>query len=555
MLSGGIKCTTALILVALAGSACTGLTVSRSDTVRAADPQARRGGKLVIGIERPASIDPGIVSDDSGKLIASLLCEPLVSLDPQTGRIARGIVDSIAVGSRGSVFTLKLRAGVKFHNGQTVTAQDIVYSLSRVARHDFAGTLAGVLSPVAGYADINAPQLPTDTEDPARRTLTGVRAISRTALEIALSEPNGDFMRALTLPLAAPVPRGLPDNDRGFADRPVCAGPYQLSQPYRPDDQVIELRRFPGYYAGNVAFTLGGTGYPEVIEFRIAQDREAEMRDFQAGVLDAAHVPPAKLSEARQLGPQFLTTPIPAIEFVGVPGAEPSFQDPQLRAVLSRTIDRQRVVSEVYHGGRLAAGRFIPPALFPSTEAQECANEGEVTDAVLVALQATKLQFKVNEDFSNRAMAENLALQWREKLGLDVEVVGVAWDKYLEEMTGPTGVDTFFRQSWMPLYPSIDAVFFPLFHSSQIGNNNFARFNDRTFDRRLVRVARREVDDEVRRLKYLSLEEILCQEMPLIPVTFGQEEYLVRTERIGTASGTFFDSTTGQLLLREFFIR
>lgn len=537
--------------VALAAlSSCTGLATNRVEDFRRADPGARPGGRLVVGIAAPASIDPGNVSDPSGALVSSLVCEPLVQLDPLTGELAHGIVETVTVDR--TRFALKLRSGVRFHDGATLTAQDVVYSLSRVARHDYAGAQADVLRPVAGYAEIHAPLPPTETGDPADRTIAGVRAISRNALEVTLDEENAEFLRALSLPLAAPVPRELPDRDPGFADRPVCAGPYRIVRPYRHGDTAIELHRFPEYYGRNDAFAGGGAGYPDVIEFRIEPDRDAEMRDFEAGVLDVAHVPADRVREARRLGARFMEGPLPTVELLGLPTSRPPFDDPRVRGALSRALDRARLVAEVYDGGRRPADRFLPFAGLPASDACARATTGAPGGALL---RGRTLRLEVNDDFRNVALARAVAAQWRRALGLDVEVEVTPWTSYLAEATSPRGFRSLFRESWAPPYPSADAVLYPLFHSRQIGRNNWARYNSRPFDRRIDRSARREEDEDVRPLKYLSLEETLCREMPLIPLTFGQEEYLVRVDRVGAAAGEFFDRWTGRPLLRELYVR
>lgn len=517
-----------------------------------------------MGIQPPASIDPGSVSDAAGALVASLVCEPPVQIDPLTGERAHGIIESVVAVGEGAGFTMRVRDGVKFHNGQTLSAQDVVYSLSRVARHDYAAPLARLVEPVLGYAAIHAPPPPTETGDPTKRALSGLRAISRTALEIGLTERNAEFARVLALPLAAPVPRGLPDRDPSFARQPVCAGPYKMTDPYKPGDKLIKLRRFEDYYAKDDAFVNGGAGYPETIEFRIMPDREAEMRSFQSRLLDIAHVPPERLAEARALGDSFMTTPLPSIDFVGIPAGLDPLDDPTARILLSRAIDRERLIADVYAGGRIPAGRFLPPAFGSLPETEECLanvprapinNAVDLDDPVIASLRGKAVRFKVNDDFQNRALAEAIGAQWRERLGLEVEVVVMGWDAYLNEATGPRGLEAVFRESWTPAYPSMDAVMFPLFDSGQIGNANWARFNSRDFDRLLERKARREEEDVLRRLKYLALERMLCTKLPLIPLTFGQEEYLVRVERIGAASGVFFDLAAGQPLLRELYVR
>lgn len=552
----------AVLAVVVTTTSCAALQVEKPQTFRTASADAREGGRLVVGIPAPAGIDPGNITDASGALVSSLVCEPLLSLDPVTGEVARGLLTSGVTTGEGAAFILTLRKDVRFHDGSDLTAEDVIYALSRVARHDYASASSDILRPVLGYDVISQPLPPTESGDPTKRELRGIRALSKNAVELTLSERNAEFLRALSLPLAAPVPRRLPDQDKAFAEQPICAGPYELVRPYARGDDTIELRRFENYYASNDAYTSAGQGYPDIIEFRLLDSRLDELEAFRAGKLDVAHLPhdvaPASVPPA-----QLVRAGLPSVEYLGLPTGDGVFSDPQRRAVLSRALDRARLVSEVYLDGRQAADRFVPSALASGDTPAACRDalppSGEPltqADRELIApLLKDEHQLVVNDDFRNVALARAVAEQWEAALGLRVEVVPLPWERYVQQVAGPRGVDALFRESWQAPFPSPDAVLFPLFHSRSIGQDNWARFSDRDVERRLDRVAREQTEDALRAMQYQSLEATLCQSLPLIPITFGQEEYLIRTERVGAAGGTYVEKATGQPNLREMFVR
>lgn len=551
-----------VVLAVLATSSCAALQVEKPQTFRKADAEAREGGRLIVGIAPPAGIDPGNITDASGALVSSLVCEPLVALNPETGETGRGLLTSATITGKGAAFILTLRKDVRFHDGSELTSQDVVYALSRVARQDYAGATAELLRPVLGFDVVSTALPPTETGDPTKREISGVRALSKHAVEITLSERNAEFLRVLSVPLAAPVPRRLPDRDDSFAERPVCTGPYELVRPYRRGDTTIELRRFDGYYGSNDAYTRAGRGYADTIEFRLLPTREAELAAFRAGQLDVAHLPENAAADAVPAA-QLARAALPQVELLGLPSGDAGFADPELRAVLSRALDRRALVEQVYGGGRLPAGRFVPPALTSEAVPAACKRavpEGGATltaaDRALVApLLGREHELVVNDDFRNVALARAVTEQWRDTLGLRVKVVGVPWSRYVAQVAGAQGARTLFRESWQPAFPSPDALLFPLFHSRSIGQDNWARFSDRDFERRLDRVAREQTEDRLRVQQYAGLEGSLCESLPLLPLTFGQEEYVVRTERVAAAGGTFVDKATGRLNLRELFVR
>lgn len=543
--------------VASALTGCAGLSVP-SPSFRAAAADAHRGGRLVVGIPAPASIDPGM-AEGSGALVASLVCEPLVQLDPVTGSIAHGLARSVIVDQRGTTITIALQHA-KFQDGSDVTAQDVAYALSRVARQDYGSSVAPLLQPVAGYDAIHAAPPPTEDVDPATRRISGITTLSADALVVNLTQPDADFVRTLALPLAAPVPTGLADRDPGFADRPVCAGPYQLGRPYHHGDRDIVLHRFAAYYAADDGYVAGGGGYADEIDFRIEADRAAALADFQAGAVDLAWLD-GPVGDLGTLSSALRMAALPEVDFVGLPDGG-VFRDPAVRALLSRSLDRTAVVAAVYGGGRLPATRVLPSPLDPGPEPASCAaNVPAIAtaprpgDAALSdRLRAGHYTFTVNDDFQNVALARAVAAQWHDRLGIDVDVSPEPWPRYLTEATSPQGFTGIFRESWRAATSSPDSLLDPLFDSRQIGSSDFARYRNVDFDHRLEKVARREVDDRLRRQDYLALEQTLCDDLPLIPVSVPTAKYLV-DRRVGAAGGTWFEISSGLPDLRELYLR
>lgn len=543
----------ALLLV----PACARLRVEPVQRFRAASADAVRGGRLVVGIEAPLSIDPAQVADDGGRLVSSLVCEPLVQLDPVTGQLAHGIVKTVIPAGKGAAFTLALRDDVRFHDGSRLTAQDVAYSLSRIARHEVAAAEADVLAPILGYGVLHAPPSPTSDRDPADQLLAGVRPIGKDALQLTLGERNAGFVRALSLPLAAPVPRRKPDRDPGFSDKPVCAGPYELVRPYRYGDHTIELRRFKDYYGANDGFVARGRGFVDTIEFRLMPKAE-QLKELRAGRLDVAQLD----RPAADVPGSLVTGPVPEVDFVGTAASSGPLADPRVRRVLSRSLDRRRLVSEVFGDGRLPADRLLPPGTSQEPSPESCrdaipvvgATPTMVERALVAPLLRTGIPLTVNDDFANARLARAVAAQWQKALGIKVTVTAEGWEHYQSQLTGPGGLPGLFRTSWRATYPAEDPVLFPLFESHSQAQDNVARYRNRDLDRLLARSARTAVDDRLRAKKYAAAEELVCRDLPLIPLTFGQAEYAM-ADRVASAGPTAVDVSNGLPLLREIYVR
>lgn len=551
----------------LSATAC----LQTQPVLRRAKPGARPGGHLVVAIPEPRSIEPTNADafEPGGNLVIRTLCDPLIQFDPITGDPRPAIAQSWLVSDKGSRITVKIRRGVRYHNGREVTADDVVFALSRVARRDFGSPVAPLLKPVLGYETVHGGGVGAGIDVDRRFLfqLRGARALERYSFEIALKpdEHQADFFRLLGHPLASPIPKREAEKDpAAFAKEPICTGPYQMAEPWEPGKPSIKLRRFPDYYGQNQAYTRGGRGYPESIEFRIFPSSDSQFDAFRAGVVDATSVSGPKLSEARQLGSELVVGVSSHLEYVVLPTQHEPFDNPDVRVALSQALDRQSIVASVYGGAKTPAGGILPPTLGNWYRQDACGPRAPRTGNLPAAqdslrssgidLRGKSFNFYFNDEFNNRDLAEAVATQWSAAFGVHVTPMAMEWDRYIDQARGHQSFDGPFRMGWAAQYPSADTYLHPLLHSSSIGENNFSRFNDREFDRTLEKTARRAPTQSESRVAYRLLEDIACEQMPVIPIAFGGKHELVRRDALDSAVGTFVDRSTGDLLLREMFV-
>lgn len=528
----------------------------------AASAGASPGGTLVVGIGRPGAIEPSNAYEPMGAFVTGLVCDGLATFDPRTGEMKPALAESWQVSDDGTKLTVRLREGVRFHDSRELTADDIVFSLSRAASADFAGLAARLLQPIAGYAEVHGDVVVDDAA--ARRSLRGVRAVTKYTVEIQLTRPQADFVAILGHPVAAPISKAAATSaGEAFSARPVCAGPYRVAEPWDPMLPVIKLVKFARYYARNEAFTRGGAGYAEAIEVRVLDSDEDQLAAWAGGGIDVMVVPPTAVATARTRWPADLVQgPGGRMEYVGGPMSDTSpFGQQAVRRALSQSLDRQRLASEIYMGAAVPATDFLPPTLGGAYDGGRCgiAERADVEAARQTLASAgitaagMRFRFLFNDDGFNRALVEAAAAQWRESLGLDLELVPVPWEEYASTAQGSPGLDGLFRVSWEAPYPSADAMLFPLFHSNGIGTANFGRFADTDVDRAIDR-ARKTDGDEDRALDYKKVEAALCEQLPLIPVVVASHHTLV-AGRVASAVGEIVDRTSGMPLVREVYVK
>lgn len=476
---------------------------------------APRGGTLRVGITEPGSLDPGNAYEPMGTLVDSLLCEPLLTLDPETGRLRPGLATNWVISDGGRRITLRLRKA-RFSNDKRVTSDDVIASLSRAASEEFAGHAADLLDPIAGWPGINGREETKSEHD--QRIMWGLSAIDGRSLSITLRRRDADFVRVLAHAVAAPVPKGSGDN-------PVCAGPYKLVQPWSPGQAMIRLVRNEHYSGDN-------PGYADTVEFHVSTDPFAA---YQRGEVDVAAVlfaqrgvvDPADLHER----------PSGYLEYVGLPL---EVFDADARRALSRALDRQAIAEAT---GRRPATGFVPGGV-------DCAAGGgpELRSNLTMPLY-------FNDEFDNRRTAELVAKQWHDKVGLEVRPTAVPFDDIVGKGVQPQGVDGAFRFGWQPSVARPEAYLGPLFTSQGIGRDNLTRFVDPTFERILDREARRATKQGDVDAGYRRAERRLCEEMPMVPVAEGVARWAVRSAALGTAGKATLDRAGGAPVLRELFVR
>ena len=543
------RLTVALVVGAMLMSACRN---ADSTTFPTAAPEARSGGVLRVGIGIPGSIDPGNVYEPAGDLIVRTMCTPLLAVDPETSELLPAIVDSWLVTDGGAGLTLRIRKDVRFSDGAALTSEDVVFTLTRIASAEYASTSADLLSPIFGFPELHG-DIATDNET-ARRLLLGVELRDEHTVQISLRAPQADFVRVLTSSVTSPVSERAAEADpEGFGRNPVCVGPYRLGSPYVPGDRSVKLVRSQAYEPTDTSQTAGGKGYADSIEFHFFGDVESAAFAWTSGDVDVAPARPADTDGVR-------TGPGPEMEYVGLPVTAPGFDQSEVRRALSLAIDREALVQAVFPGTREPAGGFVPRTVGDGQECRYAPRRGDVQEArALLAkvgadLRQVRAPFYFNDEFRHRALVEEVTRQWRDALGIELTPAPLPVEDYIDRGEGRPGFDGPFRFSWASPFPDIDRYIQPLFATDRIGRDNFSRFSDAAFDNALLREARRAQDPADRAIAYEEVLDLLCEAMPMIPVTAGLSRWSV-APRVGAASDTYLDGATGQPALRELYLR
>lgn len=196
------------------------------------DPAAKQGGKLTVGsLIEPPSYDIYHQAGEAVNFMAPLMYQTLVY--PAADGVPYPLLaESWDVSGDVSVYTFRLRSGIKFHTGQTLEAEDVKYSLDYM-RNKENGTIGAL-----DFADVEK-----------------IDAIDKHTVRITLSRPNSAFLITLTHRNASIIPRNWYSGDNARAElntKSVGTGPFRLAEWVQ--HSYMRLERNPDYWQPNLPY-------------------------------------------------------------------------------------------------------------------------------------------------------------------------------------------------------------------------------------------------------------------------------------------------------------
>ncbi|XVQ08031.1 peptide ABC transporter substrate-binding protein [Spirillospora sp. CA-255316] len=309
-------------------------------------------GTFTVGHSEPDHLVPGNTTSSYSFDVLSGLFENLVGLS-KDGKPVNLAAESVQTKDQ-KVWTIKIRAGQKFHNGEPVTAASFADAWSNAAYGPNAYEANDYFSQIQGYDELN----PEDEKaKPETDKLSGLKVVDDTTLEVTLKEPFNQFPQLLTYPAFAPMPKAAFKDLKAYEDAPIGNGPYQISGKWERNRQV-KLVPFAGYTGTRKPKNKGVT-------WKSYASADTIYTDLRAGRVDVQQtIPAAKVPEAKRLlGNRFLPRKMGTIDYLGFPLFDKRFASPDLRKAISMAIDRNGINKAVYNGDYIVADSLLPPII------------------------------------------------------------------------------------------------------------------------------------------------------------------------------------------------
>jgi len=477
---------------------------------------------LIANQTEPQELDPHIVTGVPEFHILQALFEGLVIAEPQHLKPVPGIASSWEVTPDGLNWTFHLRTDARWSNGDTVRADDFRFSWQRILSPALGSEYAYMLFCIKGAEAFNKGEL-TDF------SAVGVTVVNGSTLKVELCRPTPYFLSLLShhswfpvhpstiLKFGAIDARGTPWTR---PENIVTDGAFTLEK-WEVNKEITVVKNPLYYDSDRVAL--------EKICFYPIENQQTEERAFRTGEVHiTSGCPPTRIDWYRKNHPDLLRIdPYLGTYFYVLNVRKPPFDNPLVRRAFALSVDRRAIV-KLIKGGETPAVSFTPPGTegytadsligFDTTEARrnlEAAGYGPGGKP----FPPVELLYNTSE--THHLLAQAVQQMWQQYLGAGVTLVNQEWKVYLTSKVN--GDFSIARMGWIGDYR--DPMNFLDMWLTGGGNNN-SGWSDAGYDS-LIAVAANSLGNEDRARAFRGAERILMDSLPIIPVYYYTNVYLI----------------------------
>lgn len=474
----------------------------------------RGGGVLRLASVGPPGADPATVNPaDQGSLImADLLFDGLTAVDPVSGEVEAALSTSWEHDESITRWTFELRSDATFSDGTAVTAADVKASFERLANRG-SSSLAGVrLELISGYEEL--------TKDPAVTTLSGIEVVDDHTVAFGLDQPFSQFPELVSIPELGILPAGteISESPEGHDIPAVTSGPFVVTQ---ASDSVVTLER-----ANRSTALLDG------VEVKVYEDAGSAYQAYLNDEVDWAPVPTAERESAKNDLEGYSEPALDVELWFGVNLAKPGLDNQQMREVLVKAVDRERIVREVLPGRLVLNGTVVQgiPGALDDACGDTCRYDPDAARAILAQLYPDggipTVEIDFYDDAVQRAIVDAVSSDF-ERVGIPTSARELPFSEYREFVA--SGDPSVFSFGWVGIVPIADSYLGPLFLSGS--PDNVFGFIDPAFDETIA-AARATVDPGERESRYRDVERDAMSRVPLLPIAQFTAPQVVAPERV-----------------------
>nr|WSY52010.1 ABC transporter substrate-binding protein [Streptomyces sp. NBC_00886] len=464
-------------------------------------------------------LEPANTNEVQGGKVLDMVFRGLKRYDPKTGEAEDMLADKIET-TDSQNFTVTVKSGWKFSNGETVTAKSFVDAWNYGASLKNNQKNAYFFGYIKGYDKVHP-----DSGSQSADTLTGLKVTGTDTFTIKLTQKFSTFPDTLGYSAYSPLPQTFFSDHAGWLKKPVGNGPYSIES-YTKGSQM-QLKKWDAYTGADKAQNDGVT-------LKVYTDNNTAYTDLMAGNLDLVDdIPASQLKNVKSdLGDRYINTPAGIIQTLAFPYYDKDWNksgSEKVRQGLSMAINRDQITNTIFQKTRTPAADWTSPVLgteggfqdglcgdactYNPTEAKKLVQEGG-------GLPGGQVKITYNADTgSHKEWVDAVCNSINNALGNDKACVGNPVGTFADfrnqigqhKMTGP------FRAGWQMDYPLIQNFLQPLYYTN--ASSNDGQWSNKDFDK-LVNQANAETDTSKAIKLFQQAEGVVRDNMAAIPLWY-----------------------------------
>lgn len=440
----------------------------KADSTKGADDLS----KITVGIAQDIdSMDPHMAKGAGTREVLFNVFEGLVKPD-QDGNLIPAIASEYTISDDGMTYTFTLRDGVKFHDGSTVTAEDVKYSIERNAGTDGTDPL------ISAFSNIDKVEIQDDS-----------------TVVMTLKEANTEFLAYMTVAI-------IPASNEDPEGNPIGTGPYKFVS--RSPQENIVVTKFDEYW--------GEPAYIKDVVFKIEANADSVVMDLEGGSIDM--YPRITSAQMAQLSDKFdvYEGTMNLVQALYLNNAKEPFNNEQVRQALCYAIDPQTIMDFVSDG----KGTEIGSSMFPSFGKYFDASLNDVynqdidkaKELLAEAGYPNGFDFTITvpSNYTQHVDTAQVLVEQFKEIGVNATIQEVEWNSWLD--------DVYTNRNFQSTVVGVDAstltanALLSRFRSD--AHNNFVNFSDADYDAAFD-AAVLATDDAEKTKNYKECEKILAE--------------------------------------------
>ena len=439
----------------------------------AAQPAADHPNEITVGIAQDLdeSLDPHKAVAAGTKEVMFNVFEGLMKPTPE-GDLIPAVAEKYEISDDQLTYTFTIRDGIKFHNGDPVTAEDVGESLARCKNGG-----DGIFE-VEAFSNIQH-----------------IETADSRSISITLGEPDSEFLSYLT---AAVLPAGYDGQDTA----PVGTGPFKFVSRAAQDNIVLE--RFDDYW--------GEKAYLDKVTYKIIENADSILMSLQSGAVDLfAHLTSTQVA---QLGDEFNIEEgtMNLVQAMYLNNAVAPFDDVRVRQALCYAIDRQQILDLAFDGYGSLIGSSMYPAFgkyFDDSLTNYYTHDVEKAKALLADAgypDGFAMTITVPSNYQPHLDTAQVIVEQLKQVGITAEILPVTWESWLN--------DTYMGRQFQATVVGVDASTMTaralLERFTSTAGNNFINYNNAEYDA-IFQAAIAAADDAAQTAAYKQAEANLTE--------------------------------------------